>query len=92
MSAVLRPSRSSFPDQDHVAIFHLQLQRVEARTFERAPAHLVGEDAVRFHARRLENADLTVQGLVTSGNAGVAEQSHGWNNIYFVCPNCALSN
>ena len=43
---------------------------------ERTSAHLVGEDAVRFHASFLQNADLTVQGLATSGNAGVAEQSH----------------
>ena len=65
-----------FPDQDHVAIFHLQLQRVEARALERTSAHLVGEDAVQFHASFLQNANLTVQGLATSGNAGVAEQSH----------------
>ena len=65
-----------FPDQDHVAIFHFLLQRVEARALERTSAYLVGEDAVRFHARHLENADLTVKGLATSGNAGVAEQSH----------------
>ena len=37
-----------FPNQDYVAIFHLLLQRVEARTLERTSAHLVGEDAVRF--------------------------------------------
>ena len=65
-----------FPNQDHVAIFYLLLQRVEARALERTSAHLVGEDAVRFHAYRLECADLTVQGLATSGNPGVAEQSH----------------
>ena len=65
-----------FPDQDHVAIFYLLLQRVEARALERTSAHLVGEDTVRFHASFLQNADLTVQGLATSGNAGVAEQSH----------------
>ena len=38
--------------------------------------HLVGEDAVWFYTLRLECADLTVQGLATSGNAGVAEQFH----------------
>ena len=65
-----------FPDQDYVAIFHLLLQRVEARALERTSAHLVGEDAVRLHASFLQNANLTVQGLATSGNAGVAEQSH----------------
>ena len=65
-----------FSDQDHVAVFHLLLQRVEARALERTSAHLVGEDAVRFHAPRMECADLTVQGLATSGNAGVAEYSH----------------
>ena len=65
-----------FPDQDHVAIFYLLLQRVEARALERTSAHLVGEDTVRFHASFLQNADLTVQGLATSGNAGIAEQSH----------------
>ena len=51
------------PDQDHVVIFHFQLQRVEARALARTPAHLVGEDAVRFHARRLECAGLNVQYL-----------------------------
>ena len=76
MSAVSRPRRSSFPDQDHVAIYHLLLQRVEARALERTSAHLVGEDAVWFHARRLECPDLNVQGLATSGNAGVAKQYH----------------
>ena len=65
-----------FPDQDNVAIFHLQLQRVEAWALKRTSTHLVSEDAVWFHANFLQNAKLTVQGLVTSGNASVAEQSH----------------
>ena len=75
-----------FPDQDHVAIFHLQLQCVEARALERTSAHLVGEDAVRFHACFLQNAHLAVQGLLVGRYAGVAEQSHASElSIKWIC-------
>ena len=70
-----------FPDQNHVAIFHLQLQRVEAQALERTPAHLVGEDAVRFHVLRLECADLAIEGLLDGRYASVAEESHVKNRL-----------
>ena len=72
-----------FPDQDHVAIFHLQLQRVEAWTLERAarsPGRL--QDAVRFYALRLKCVDLAIKGLLAGRYTGVAEESHVWDPVY----------
>ena len=95
MSAVLRPSRSSFRTRITSPFSTFCCSVLRPGRSERTSTHLVSEDAVRFHASFLQNANLTVQGLATGGNAGVAEQSHalelsiksiyGRVCVYYIC-------